>query len=108
MEKFEIPFGDLPTIRVNKILMDTIVGREMVSILTADYREFKVGEKIRIVAVDFNTGEETGMWCTRYVYSVYKDNTHITDEEYQTLWLVPWWNKDIDCQQAKKLHRNFK
>jgi len=107
MKSFEIPFGDLPTIRINKIIMDSVIGREMVSVLVADYREFKVGEKIRLVATDFNTGEVTGMWCTRYVYSVQKCQGHISDEEYQTLWLVPWWNKDIPCQDAKKLNKYF-
>jgi hypothetical protein len=70
--------------------MDAIIGNEHYNLSVIDWYPFKVGERVIVIAKEFNTGEVTGMWCLRWIIRIDPIIPLYSDEDMVNIVLSPF------------------
>ena len=85
-------FKNLKTVYVNNTQMKAMIGCEVFSLQIIDFQNFKVGDKVKVIEKEFNTGEVNGFWCIRYVIQITPIIALMADEDLLQLFLSPFNN----------------
>ena len=70
--------------------INAMAGKELSRVTVIDLYNYKVGERVVVCAREFNTGEVTGLFFTRYVCIAHSLPGHNVDEDITELWLSPF------------------
>lgn len=83
-------YASLHKVYVNAIIMGCIIGSEHYNLNIIDWYPFKVGERVKVIAKEFNTGELTGMWCLRWIIRIDPLIPLYSDEDLVNIVLSPF------------------
>lgn len=67
---------------LNAIELTHVMGKPECSLCLIDYWQFKVGERVKLVAKRVSTGEILGLYCYRYVKSIKPLEALYLNEDY--------------------------